>query len=203
MYFATVYEDSFINFKESAMSKTVLFICFLRVRTTEIEIYSFHGFFREEFFKIFSLAHQKFKVGESGFSCLLHSADYNVTCHFDGNIVYIGISFCRFCHKATLTASDFKMNGIIIAEYFHCIKSTLLCFTPCLGGVVNKKYFEGLVSYDKIEVTVDIAPWVAYVQVPDVIVVDPPKTGDATVLVGIVMAIVAAAGVVVFNKVRA
>ena len=72
-----------------------------------------------------------------------------------------------------------------------------------LGGVVNKKYFESLASYEVVEVTVDIAPWVAYVQVPDVIVVDPPKTGDATVLVGIVMAIVAAAGVVVFNKVRA
>jgi len=72
-----------------------------------------------------------------------------------------------------------------------------------LGGLVNRKYFDGIVDYDKLSVTVDIAPWVAYVQVPDVIVVDPPKTGDATVLVGIVMAIVAAAGVVVFNKVRA
>jgi len=94
-------------------------------------------------------------------------------------------------YEALVAIVDDVFEGVFGFEY------------DLLGGVVNKKYFESLVSYDVVEATADIAPWVAYVQVPDVIVVDPPKTGDATVLVGIVMAIVAAAGVVVFNKVRA
>ena len=72
-----------------------------------------------------------------------------------------------------------------------------------IGNKLKMSFFEDLASYDSFSVTIDIEPWTAYVQIPDVVVVDPPKTGDAITLVGFVMIIAALAGVVVFKKVRA
>jgi hypothetical protein len=46
-----------------------------------------------------------------------------------------------------------------------------------------------MVSAHTIIATVDIKPWTAYVTIPDVpdIIVDPPKTGDAASIMGVVM----------------
>ena len=72
-----------------------------------------------------------------------------------------------------------------------------------MGGVVDKGTFEDILGSVDLEVSVDIAPWTAYVTVPDNIVVDPPKTGDAASILGFVMIVLAAAAVVAVRKVRA
>ncbi|MEM5766708.1 MAG: hypothetical protein AAGU32_00190 [Bacillota bacterium] len=69
-----------------------------------------------------------------------------------------------------------------------------------IGNYVRKSYFEDLVSGDTIIATVDIEPWTAYVAVPDNIVVDPPKTGDAASIMGFVMVALSAAGAVALKK---
>jgi hypothetical protein len=51
--------------------------------------------------------------------------------------------------------------------------------------------------------TVDIEPWTAYVKVPENIVVDPPKTGEAASAAGFITLLLAAAAMVVVKKVRA
>jgi hypothetical protein len=51
--------------------------------------------------------------------------------------------------------------------------------------------------------TVDIEPWTAYVHVPENIVVDPPKTGEAASAAGFITLLLAAAAMVVVKKVRA
>lgn len=72
-----------------------------------------------------------------------------------------------------------------------------------VGGVLKESFFTGINGADDIEATVEIKPWTAYVTVPDNIVVDPPKTGDAASIVGFVMIVLAAAAVVAVKKVRA
>ena len=69
-----------------------------------------------------------------------------------------------------------------------------------IGHYVRKSFFEDLVSADTIIATVDIEPWTAYVTVPDEVVVDPPKTGDATSIMGFVMVALSGAGAVALKK---
>ncbi len=69
-----------------------------------------------------------------------------------------------------------------------------------IGNYVRESFFEDLVSADTIVATVDIEPWTAYVTVPDNIVVDPPKTGDAASIMGFVMVALSGAGVVALRK---
>ena len=69
-----------------------------------------------------------------------------------------------------------------------------------IGNYVRDSYFEDFVSGDTITATVDIAPWTAYVTVPDNIVVDPPKTGDAASVMGFVMVALSSAGAFIFRK---
>lgn len=72
-----------------------------------------------------------------------------------------------------------------------------------IGNYVRDSFWTGVVSADTLVATVEIKPWTAYVTVPDNIVVDPPKTGDAASIVGFVMIVLAAAAVVAVKKVRA
>ena len=69
-----------------------------------------------------------------------------------------------------------------------------------IGHYVRDSFFEDLVSADTITATVDIEPWTAYVTVPDNIVVDPPKTGDAASIMGFVMVALSGAGAVALKK---
>ena len=69
-----------------------------------------------------------------------------------------------------------------------------------IGHYVRKSFFEDLVSADTIIATVDIEPWTAYVTVPDNIVVDPPKTGDAASIMGFVMVALSSAGALALKK---
>ncbi len=69
-----------------------------------------------------------------------------------------------------------------------------------IGNYLRDSFFEDLVSGDTIIATVDIEPWTAYVTVPDNIVVDPPKTGDAASIMGFVMVALSGAGVVALRK---
>ena len=69
-----------------------------------------------------------------------------------------------------------------------------------IGNYVRDSYFEKLTSSDTIVATVDIEPWTAYVTVPDNIVVDPPKTGDAASIMGFVMVALAGSGVIALRK---
>ncbi len=71
------------------------------------------------------------------------------------------------------------------------------------GGILKESFFSDVNGSDDVEATVEIKPWTAYVTVPDNIVVDPPKTGDAASIVGFVMIVLAAAAVVAVKKVRA
>lgn len=69
-----------------------------------------------------------------------------------------------------------------------------------IGNYLRDSFFEDLVSSDTIVATVDIEPWTAYVTVPDNIVVDPPKTGDAASIMGFVMVALSGAGAVALKK---
>ncbi len=69
-----------------------------------------------------------------------------------------------------------------------------------IGNYLRDSFFEDLVSADTISATVDIEPWTAYVTVPDNIVVDPPKTGDAASILGVVMVALSGAGVVALRN---
>ena len=69
-----------------------------------------------------------------------------------------------------------------------------------IGHYVRDSYFEDLTSGDTLTATVDIEPWTAYVTVPDNIVVDPPKTGDAASIMGFVMVALSGAGAVALKK---
>ncbi len=69
-----------------------------------------------------------------------------------------------------------------------------------IGNYVRDSFFEDLVSPKTLIATVYIAPWTAYVTVPDNIVVDPPKTGDAASIMGFVMVALSGAGVVALKK---
>ncbi|MEM5766706.1 MAG: hypothetical protein AAGU32_00180 [Bacillota bacterium] len=69
-----------------------------------------------------------------------------------------------------------------------------------IGNYVRDSYFEDLVSADTIIATVDIEPWTAYVSVPENVVVDPPKTGDAASIMGFVMVALSGAGAVALKK---
>ena len=69
-----------------------------------------------------------------------------------------------------------------------------------IGHYVRDSFFEDLTSGDTLVATVDIEPWTAYVTVPDNIVVDPPKTGDAASIMGFVMVALSGAGAVALKK---
>ena len=69
-----------------------------------------------------------------------------------------------------------------------------------IGNYVRDSFFEDLVSADTIIATVNIEPWTAYVTVPDNIVVDPPKTGDAVSIMGFVMVALSGASAVALKK---
>ncbi len=71
------------------------------------------------------------------------------------------------------------------------------------GGILKESYFTGINGEDDVSATVEIEPWTAYVTVPDAIVIDPPKTGDAASIVGFTMIVLAATAVVAVRKVRA
>ena len=69
-----------------------------------------------------------------------------------------------------------------------------------IGNYVRDSYFENLVSPRTLIATVDIEPWTAYVTVPDNIVTDPPKTGDAASIMGFVMVALSGAGAITLKK---
>ena len=69
-----------------------------------------------------------------------------------------------------------------------------------IGNYVRDSYFENLVSPKTLTATVDIEPWTAYVAVPDNIVTDPPKTGDAASIMGFVMVALAGSGAITLKK---
>ena len=69
-----------------------------------------------------------------------------------------------------------------------------------VGGILKRGFFEDMNGTDDIEATVEIKPWTAYVTVPDNIVVDPPKTGDAASIMGFVMVALSGAGVVALRR---
>ena len=69
-----------------------------------------------------------------------------------------------------------------------------------IGNYVRDSFFEALSSPDTLVAMVSIEPWTAYVTVPDNIVVDPPKTGDAASIMGFVMVALSASSAVALKK---
>ena len=69
-----------------------------------------------------------------------------------------------------------------------------------IGNYVRDSFFNALVSPRTLIATVDIEPWTAYVAVPDNIVTDPPKTGDAASIMGFVMVALSCAGAVTLKR---
>ena len=106
-----------------------------------------------------------------------------------------------------LVDGEVKTSGTIYNDvmdvYEDVVKDVFGMDYLLIGNYVRDSFFTGLTSSDTISATVEIKPWTAYVTVPDNIVVDPPKTGDAASIVGFVMIVLAAAAVVAVKKVRA
>ena len=91
----------------------------------------------------------------------------------------------------------------IMDEYNDYVKGVFGLDYMLIGNYLRDSFWTGLTSADTLSATVEIKPWTAYVTVPDNIIVDPPKTGDAASIVGFVMIVLAAAAVVAVKKVRA
>ena len=71
-----------------------------------------------------------------------------------------------------------------------------------IGNYVRDSFFEDLVSANTIVSTVEIEPYAAYVIVPDTVVANPPKTGDAASILGFGMIVLAGTGVILLRKRR-
>jgi hypothetical protein len=72
------------------------------------------------------------------------------------------------------------------------------------GNLLRGSDWEDIASAaTDISETVEIEPWTAYVKVPENIVVNPPKTGEAASVAGFITLLLAAAAIVVVKKVRA
>ncbi len=69
-----------------------------------------------------------------------------------------------------------------------------------IGNYLRDSFFEDLISSATIIATVDIEPWVAHVEIPDEVIVNPPKTGDAASIMGFVMVALAGSGAVALKK---
>lgn len=69
-----------------------------------------------------------------------------------------------------------------------------------IGNYLRDSFFEDLISSATIIATVDIEPWVAHVEIPDEVIVNPPKTGDAASIMGFVMIALSGAGAVALKK---
>ena len=101
-------------------------------------------------------------------------------------------------HAKILTSGD--LYDDVMDVYEDVVSDVFGMDYFLIGHYVRKSYFEDLVSADTIIATVDIEPWTAYVTVPDNIVVDPPKTGDAASIMGFVMVALSGAGAVALKK---
>lgn len=91
-----------------------------------------------------------------------------------------------------------------LLQFYGDIVEDALGFTAFnVGNLLNAADWTGLAtSCWDVKECVDVEPWTPYVSVPENIVVDPPKTGDASIM-GFVMIALAAAAAVVVRKVRA
>ncbi len=69
-----------------------------------------------------------------------------------------------------------------------------------IGNYLRDSFFENLISSDTITATVDIEPYTAHVTIPDEVIVNPPKTGDAASILGFVMLTLSAGGAVALRK---
>ena len=69
-----------------------------------------------------------------------------------------------------------------------------------IGNYLRDSFFEDLISSATIIATVDIEPWVAHVEIPDEVIVNPPKTGDAASIMGFVMVALAGSSAVALRK---
>ena len=69
-----------------------------------------------------------------------------------------------------------------------------------IGNYLRDSFFEKLISSDTITATVDIEPYTAHVTIPDEVIVNPPKTGDAASILGFVMLTLSAGGAVALRK---
>ncbi|HWR56674.1 MAG TPA: hypothetical protein VN462_09200 [Negativicutes bacterium] len=127
--------------------------------------------------------------------------EYVVTTLRDG-IGFIGLKVDG--STGLLDAKDDKIIYREVLEIYEDVFVDVLGFDfEKIGNVVDPDTFLSIVGSDDVSATVEIKPWTAYVTVPDNIVVDPPKTGDAASIVGFVMIVLAAAAVVAVKKVRA
>lgn len=72
-----------------------------------------------------------------------------------------------------------------------------------LGNVLKESYFTGRDSADDLYEEVVVEPFVAHVEIPPEIEINPPKTGDAASIMGFVMIAVAVLAIVAVKKARA
>ena len=163
------------------------------------------------------------KKNSGSYSILVQEGDYagaQITIDVDSKNKSTGMNI-----RATASSTEYPLGvtvggtlGIIVGNvvktsgsafesvmdvYEDVVKDVFGLDYMLIGNYVRDSFWTGLVSGDTLTATVEIKPWTAYVTVPDNIVVDPPKTGDAASIVGFVMIVLAAAAVVAVKKVRA
>ncbi|MDR1620454.1 MAG: hypothetical protein LBS18_07330 [Clostridiales bacterium] len=71
------------------------------------------------------------------------------------------------------------------------------------GNILTDKDFIAIGNSGDVADTVAIAPWSPYVQMPEITIVNPPKTGEAACLTGFVIIALAVACAALVKKVRA
>lgn len=88
----------------------------------------------------------------------------------------------------------------VMAVYQDVVKDVFGLDYFLIGNYLRDSFFENLISSDTITATVDIAPYTAHVVIPDEVIVNPPKTGDAASILGFVMLTLSAGGAVALRK---
>lgn len=157
--------------------------------------------------------------GSSGHYAVTGKANFKV--YVDKNFVSQGLTVAT-SSSATYYALGFNNAGVlgvidgngihrtsgdiyreVMGVYDDYVKGVFGLDYTLIGNYVRDSFWSDAKSSNTVTATVEIKPWTAYVTVPDNIVVDPPKTGDAASIVGFVMIVLAAAAVVAVKKVRA
>lgn len=113
-----------------------------------------------------------------------------------GDIAMINLSNGNVIDHTTATYSSvlvsfniyFDSLGLALANRSNTMKNS---FWASVAGSLNTKE------------TISIEPWVPYVQIPDVEVITPPKTGSASSILGFTFIALAGLAAVVMKKVRA
>ena len=120
--FRTGLHNGLVDVKKARVGKSVARICLFRERAAEVQIQPFHAVRTEQVLQVFSLTQAETHVLYVAVHERLGTGDEDVRGLFHCDVVYIGVSPRKFQNEAALSAADFKMQRIVVAEHLHAVE---------------------------------------------------------------------------------